>query len=452
MPLLRRLAISTLLRLSRSMIIENLREIKDLEHMSPVELEAYQRNKLRRLLLHVHNSVPYYRERLADCGVVSGHNVRLDKFQQIPVLTRDLLRSEFPLLKSNDSSRRRSFSNSTGGSSGSPVSFIQNAEYRDWNIANKIYYKTFAGQRVGDRELRLWGSDRDLLQGRDDLRTRFTNALYNRKELNSFKLSTDSCVSFAKTWNSFKPQWVEAYAQSIFEFAKMVEKEGITLYRPRGVLTSAGTLYPSMKVTMERVFGCPVFNRYGSREMGDIACSCNARSGLHLSIWNHYLEILDDQGNEVAPGEMGRVHVTALNNFSMPLIRYDIGDIASFSDEDNCSCGRHTPRLSRVEGRSMSVFKTRGGALVPGEFFIHFIGVVFEEGAIRKFQVIQRDYDSIEIKIVAEDSELLNLKKGRIEDAIHKEMGDDCTILWTRVDDIFPLPSGKYLYTVSEIE
>ncbi len=451
MSLLRRLAIGALLRLNRSRIIDNLQEIRRVESLPRGERETYQRNKLRRLLIHAHHNVPYYRQLLSDCGVVAGGKAHLEKFVQVPVLKRSHLRSEHSSLTSVDAAGRRSFSNSTGGSSGSPVRFVQDATYKDWNIANKIYYKTFAGQRIGDRELRIWGSDRDLLQGREDPRTMITNALYNRKELNSFSLSTQNYRSFVQTWNTFKPQWVEAYAQSIFEFARMVEKEGAVLYRPRGVLSSAGTLYPSMKKTMERVFDCPVFNRYGSREVGDIACSCGGESGLHLSIWNHYIELLDDNGNVVAPGEMGRLHVTSLNNYSMPFIRYDIGDIASISTSGTCSCGRNTPRLSRVEGREMSVFKTRSGGFVPGEFFIHFIGVVFEEGAIEKFQVIQHDYDSIEIKVIVRDDDLLAEKKGPIENAIYKEMGDDCVIRWTPVDDIPVLPSGKYLYTLSKV-
>ncbi|MCP4603638.1 MAG: phenylacetate--CoA ligase family protein [Proteobacteria bacterium] len=453
MPLPRRLIIDALLRLSGSRIIDNLREIHQIEHMSRGELEAYQRNKLRRLLIHAHHNVPYYRRILSDCGVVSEDKVRLEKLDQVPILTRDLLRSEFSSLTSADASKRRSYTNSTGGSSGSPVRIVQDAEYKDWNIANKIYYKTFAGQRIGDRELRLWGSDRDLLQGKGDPQTRITNYLYNRKELNAFKLSKQNLMPFVQTWNSYRPQWVEAYAQVIFEFSKMVDDAGINLYRPRGVLTSAGTLYPAMKETLERVLGCQVYNRYGSREAGDMACSCGHDERLHLSPWNHYIEILDAKQNPLSSNkdQLGKIYVTTLNNYSMPLIRYDIGDIAALAPEDNCSCGRTTPLLRSVEGREMSVFKTKDGRYIPPEFFIHFIGVVFNDGGIERFQVVQKKIDEIELKVVVKDEQSFKKTQADVEGIIRKTMGE-CEINWTHVPTIPCLPSGKYLYTVSEVD
>jgi phenylacetate-coenzyme A ligase PaaK-like adenylate-forming protein len=453
MSMPRRLAVKTLLRLSSSQIPANLREFSRLEHLPRPQLKTYQQHKLEVLLLHAHAHVPYYRDLLSEHGVVSDGRVQLENFKKIPILTKNLLRKKTDDLTSNDHVKREAFFNSSGGSSGAPVRFVQDPMYRDFNFANKIYYKTFAGQQVGDPELRLWGSERDILGTSAPLAERLKMYLYNREELNAFDLSAKTYSDFVSLWNRFKPTWIESYAQSMFEFARMVTQQNTPMHRPRGILTSAGTLLPHMRETIENTFNCIVYNRYGSREVGDMACTCEQRKGLHLSVWNHFVEVLDSELKPSAPGELGRLYVTTLNNFSMPLIRYDIGDIAALAENDDyCACGRTTPLLKQVEGRETSIFRTQSGRLIPGEFFIHFVGVVFNKGGVGRFQVIQKTLSSLEIKVVVHNEHDFSKQKPVVEEVIRKTMGHDCSINWKEVDDIPPLTSGKYLYTVSEVE
>jgi phenylacetate-CoA ligase len=413
-----------LLLISGSHIIKYLHQIEELEKQPPEFLKKYQENKLKKILLYAQDNVPYY------------HKIN---FNKLPILTKEIIRKQGKNLYSKDYKKRGFYNNSSGGSTGEPVKFIQDKEYYYWNVANKLFYKkSFGGQDVGDKELRLWGSERDLLKGKEKLSTKLKLFLYNRKELNSFRMSKDDMKRFVKIWNNYKPRWIEAYVQSIYEFAKFIKKNNINIESPKnGILTSAGTLYPDMKKTIQDVFKCPVFNRYGSREVGDMACGTNK---LYLSVWNHYLEILD---KNLQPCKRGKIYVTTLNNYSMPLIRYDIGDIGVQGKWN---------WIEKVEGREMSVFKTKEGKVIPAEFFIHFVGVVYNNGSIDKFQVIQKDYDSILIKIVVKDLEQFKSDKQKIESAIKLEMGKECKIKWEFVKEIEPLKSGKFLYTISEVE
>jgi phenylacetate-CoA ligase len=206
-----------------------------------------------------------------------------------------------------------------------------------------------------------------------------------------------------------------------------------------------------MQELIGNVFQCRVFNRYGSREVGSIACSCEKNEGLHVSVWNNYLEILDDNFRAVGPGGIGRIYVTNLNNYSMPLIRYQIGDIGIAAENHECSCGRKTPLIKGVMGRHMEVFKTKNGKIIPAEFFIHFIGVVYNEGYIRKFQVVQKSYEQIVIRAVIGDMQKFNESKEKLVNSIKKVMGPDCRVDFEIVDEIQAYDSGKYLYTVSEL-
>ena len=440
-----------LLYASGSKIPQRLRSCQKYERMGRGELKQLIDNKLRDLLVYAYHNVPYYNEILKQAGAVDDEGIRLERFTDIPVLTKSIIRQQGENLYSKEHKKRRSYKNTSGGSTGEPVTIIQDKYYSDWNIANTIYYKSFGGQDIGEKEFRLWGSERDLMD-REKLAVRLKNWLFNRTELNAFKMSKEDMVKYANKINGDRPKWIESYVQAVAEFARFIRENNLTIASPRGVLTSAGTLYPDMRELIGSVFKCRVFNRYGSREVGSIACSCEKNEGLHVSVWNNYLEILDDDLRPVKPGGIGKIFVTNLNNYSMPLIRYQIGDIGVTAENPECSCGRKTPLIKGVVGRHMEVFKTKDGKIIPAEFFIHFIGVVYNEGYIRKFQVTQKDYDRIVIKAVVANLQKFNESKEKLVNSIKKVMGQDCRVDFELVDEISSSGSGKYMYTVSEIE
>jgi phenylacetate-CoA ligase len=339
-----------LLKLSGSRISHNINVIKKLYYTNTNEKYNYQQTALERLLEHAYKNVPYYKQLFDNQKIVIQKKVLLEKFDKIPILTKKIIRKRFEDLKSRTLYKRKWYFNTSGGSTGEPVKFIQDNFYSDWNIANKIHIKMLARQNIGSREIRLWGSERDILKGKENLKVRLQNFLYNRIDLNSFKIEKKDFHKFLTIWNRFKPTWVEAYVQSIFEFSKYIKKNKIKIHSPKGILTTAGTLYSNIKSEIETIFNCPVFNRYGSREVGDIGCS-NHSNELVLNPWNHYIEILDKNYNHVNPGEKGKIYVTTLNNYSMPLIRYDIGDFAVKSEKKF--------QIKSIQGREVNFFRTK---------------------------------------------------------------------------------------------
>ncbi|MBD3249155.1 hypothetical protein GF336_03860 [Candidatus Woesearchaeota archaeon] len=421
--------IYSLLYLSGSNILGYLDEIKKIENYPEEKIRRYQERKLKKILLHACKNVPYYRKTLKKAEVVKNSRIDLENFENIPFLTKNIIRKQGKNIYSKDYRKRKPYENTSGGSTGEPVRFIQDKRYNEWNIANKLWIKLKAGQDIGDKELRFWGSERDLLEGKESLKIRLRNWLYNRKELNTFKMSKEDMVSYADEINSYGPAWIEAYVQSIYEFAKFIKKKNLKIHSPEnGILTSAGTLYPDMRKLLEEVFRCKVYNRYGSREVGDMACG---EDSLRLSFWNHFIEVINR-----------KIYVTGLNNYSMPTIRYDMGDIGKL-DADGFN-------LSKLEGREMSMLRTNSGKLIPPEFFIHFIGVVYNNNSIEKFQVIQNSSGNIKIKVKLMDRNQFEKDKDKIEEAIKLEMGR-CNVYWDIMDDISATHNGKYEYVRREI-
>ena len=358
-------------------------------------------------------------------------------------LTKDIIRENFEDLKSKDLNKRKWYVNTSGGSTGVPVKFIQDKEYWDKNVANKIYYALRSGKNLGEKEIKIWGSEKDFIVGTIGFKAKAMNFIYNRLFLNSFDLSEKNIKLIIDNINSFKPKLIWGYVDSLLILAEYIIDNNIQLQKTEIVFSAAGTLTVDIRNKIQNAFGGRVVNIYGSREMGDMVFECKC-GVLHILDHSHYLEVIKENSID----DFGKIIVTSLNNFSMPMIRYDIGDLSSGLLDGDCSCGLGFCKMKDIAGRETSIFITKGGKKVPPEYFIHMIGVVYNGGFIKKFQVIQKDYELINLKIIINGQKDLK----RLDDIIKSiklVMGDSCKVDIDFVDEIKSEKSGKFLFTKS---
>jgi len=409
---------------------------------------------LVQLLTHCKQSVPYYARVMHNMGDSFYENPK-EYLRRFPILTKDILRNRFDDLKSTDLTRRKWYFSASGGSTGEPVKFIQDWESAARSGAVSLLYSKLAGREIGESEVNLWGSARDITESTEHWRARFINKLSNTIILNTFYMTPSRMREFIRILNATRPKLITAYAESIYELARFAEREGLEVAPQAAIISSAGTLYPSMREKIEQVFQCRVFNRYGSREVGDIACERPGCEGLWVAPWGHYVEIVDSAGNRVPDDTEGEILVTCLTNYAMPFIRYKIGDLGIWADQ-TCQPGRKGPLLKNISGRLTDCFFKKDGSIITPEFFIHMVGVVLNTGWIRKYQVIQEAHDLVHVVIALADpvdspdehfkQELLEISR-----VIRLVMGQDCRAEYTFVTDIPPTPSGKFRYTISRV-
>ncbi|HSP88803.1 MAG TPA: hypothetical protein VLN45_11755 [Ignavibacteriaceae bacterium] len=408
----------------------------------------FQKEKLYQLLKFAVGNIPFYidfakKENL----VISKENI-LNVVKKFPIMTKADIQNEFNRL-SNLSNKSDWFYNYSGGSTGEPTKVIQDKRYwANTTMVTKLHYE-WADFTFGDNMVVLWGSQKSILKEKEKLKKRFSNWIKSIYHLNSFSMDNSVMENYIKFINKKKPKLILSYAQSINELSKYILQNNIKVHSPNSIMSSAGILYPEFRKNIEEAFNCPVFNRYGSREIGSIACECEKHEGLHISTFTHYVEILNDNLIPCKEGEMGNIYVTLLENYRMPLIRYKIGDQAIYT-EKKCSCGRGLPIIEKLVGRDTDVFKTRDGKIIDGNFFVHFTGVVYNNGGLEKFQIVQKDYDLIQINAIIKNHNLFEEAKDRIEESYRKVLGDNCKIIWNKVSEIKPLSSGKYRYTIRE--
>jgi phenylacetate-CoA ligase len=415
-------------------------------------LVEFQKESLRNLILHAYKNVPYYTQIFNKVNIVKNSNIAdLSRFSKIPILTKDIIRNNQESLVSKDYKQRRWYHNSSGGSTGEPLRFIQDNTYEKWCKASTRYFGVIIGINTNNnpKNISLWGSDIDILKNSTDIKESVQNFLTNTKLLNCFKMNEDNIKKYIKTINSFKPEYIVGYAGSLYELCRFAEKEQLKLITPNIIISAAETLRDDMRQKIEEVFGTKVFDFYGSREAASLAGECKYGS-IHIFSYNNLIEILDEDNQPVKKNEEGRVIITNLHNYSMPLIRYEIGDMAVLGDK-RCKCGSPLPTLEKLAGRIIEHFIKEDGEVVPGEFFIYLFIVYYNKGIVKQFQVIQEEYKRIKILIVPFGN-INEPERKDIEDKIKVVMGKDIKIIWEFVDDIPKTKSGKYIYIRSLVK
>jgi len=405
-----------------------------------------QRKKLYAFILYASQNIPYYQRVIKEHQISFSEDTVFEDIKKFPLLTKDIIRKNFDkLYKFRD---KTYYKNTSGGSTGEPVILYQDADYFAWNTATKLLFDEWAGRKIGERMATVFSTLQDLSKSGQKFKSYLRQQLSGITILNSRRVTERDKYKYTKQINRIKPSIILVYDHGLIRF---IQKNHLPVYSPRAVMTTGGVLCPEMRARIKEVFRAPVFNRYGSREVGDIACNCKKSLGLHLIPDIHYLEILDNNGKEVKPGEAGNIVITLLTNYTMPLIRYKIGDIGILS-EKSCSCERELPLLEKVVGRICSQFINKfGDSINTGMFYSLFY---FKEN-IRQFQVVQETTDLILINLVLIDkNKLKDINKYFEENnqKIQKIMGHKISVKYNMVDEIEPSPSGKYMHIFTKVE
>lgn len=444
---LRRQAINLYERINGRRIMARLAELDQIQWLSREELLAYQQDKLHRLLKYAYTFIPYYRRSFDQVGF-RPDDILTDPaaFQKVPTISKAVVNDNFDDLVTTDPSRQKGLArNSTGGSTGHPLIFVQDLNFRDYVMAGVHWHLQYTGWQFGECHAYIWGADYEV-PTQKELRARLLHWSLNRFVTNAFTLNEESMTAFAREIRRRHPKVLVGYASALERFTEFVQAHHLDDIKFSGIMSSAEVLYPHQREIIERTFGCGVLDRYATRELGGIACECPEHMGLHIGVGEVYVEVLRD-GVPIPVGEEGDIVVTNLNNYGMPFIRYHVGDVGQLSDAV-CRCGRGLPMMKIVHGRQTDMFKTKDGQAIHGEFFTHLFYGVSE---VQQFQVVQKSYDHIAVSVV-EKSPLPPERMAFLERAIKDVMNSDVKVEFQFVESIPLKSSGKYRFTISEVQ
>jgi phenylacetate-CoA ligase len=333
----------------------------------------------------------------------------------------------------------------TGGSSGEPLIFYFGRSRQASDAAGRIRSRRWWGVDVGEREAYLWGAPAELNKT-DRIKT-IRDGLLNQLVLNAFAMSAANMDAYLDAVQAFRPKCLYGYASSVALLAARAGARGIRLSLPelRVVCATGEPLYPHQRQLVEEVFGVPVANEFGSRDIGFTAHDTPHGQMLLISE-SIILEVLDEAGRPVAPGELGEAVTTGLCSDAQAFIRYRTGDMVRMSPE-SCSDGRGLHMLSEVVGRTTD-FVVR-----PDGVVMHALAVIYvlrDVEGIAQFKFIQHALRDVEVLVVP-GTQWTEAGYAKVIAGLAARLGNDVRVSIRLVDAIPVEASGKYRYVVSHV-
>jgi len=418
--------------------------LEETQWWEPSKLKQLQESRLQALIRHAYDNVPYYHKMFDSLGLKPGDIQTKDDLRKLPILTKQIIRSNLEQLTPKNYITRDLIPYSTGGSTGEPLNFFIDRRRQAWSTAAAHRGWAWAGCQLGDKVAYLWGS-RHELAGLSSLKTRIGNLLERRITLDASNMTEATMDSHVGILCKFKPKAINGYVSALYLMARYLGKKKICDIRPRAVFTTAEMLFDYQREAIEKAFGCDVFDYYSGRDTTLQANECLAHCGYHLSIENAIVEFLKE-GRDAEPGETGQIVLTDLSNFATPFIRYEIGDLGVPSSE-RCACGRGLPLMKKIVGRVTDIIITKGGKYIPGEFLtLLFLG----SRGIKQFQLVQKRKDYIILKIVKGE----NFSPEELNNYIvylKRQCGEETEIEVEFVGIIPLIASGKRRFVISEV-
>lgn len=355
-------------------------------------LEALQLGKLRQLLSHAYQNTRFYRESFDSIGFKPDTLSSLDDLTLLPKLTRKDLNCRLDTMLASNIPQNELHYDSTGGSTGLSTKFARNNACLPVKKAAEYRFNSWTGWRPGMKMLYYWPALMDFARSSKPPSI-FKARLYSRSlSLYAGKLNEQVLSEHRQALHHFRPHMVRAFPNSLEILANFLAQRDEKIPIHHGIICVGEPLQEHQRRLFEQVFCCEIFNCYVSRECGNIACECPKHKGLHVSEELLVVEVVKPDRDGV-----GRLLITDLENYGMPLIRYEIQDASRWIQEP-CPCGRILRRLDLSAARLTDyVISPIDNSFISGSSLVHYL--LAEGPQVGRFQVIQDDPTHMLVKM-----------------------------------------------------
>lgn len=403
------------------------------------ELQEIQKDRLKKLIYHAYENVPYYR-RLFDSIKLKPSDIKdTSDLWKIPITSKkDLISQPLADITAKNINLAKCRVMTTSGTSGVPIKVYYRR--RDCTLMNLAWARAYLvhglkpwhkiGVFTGWHSIKIKKSWYEYL------------GLFRRKIF----YSTDSPYDWIVGLRKWRPQALTGYVMTLKLLALAMQEKKVDDIRPKVIFHTSAILDEYNRRFISDVLKTKIVDIYGSDEGGCIAWECPKCHGYHVNIDFVVLELVKN-GEPVSVGEEGEVIITNLFSFAMPLIRYQQADIAAYSTE-KIICGRGLPLLKNIVGRIDDFIVLPSGRMIsPHPFY----WAVFTVPGVSEWRIIQEEKDVLKVDLVVNPS-FNNDCFSMIENNLRKLVGYEMKIEIFILDTIQRNPDQKFRSVISKVK
>lgn len=409
------------------------------DRMSREELLELQGARLQELISHAAHHVPFYQRWARDAGWSPGDHVRL---ADLPVVSKADYIADIDAFQSDAFPVSELTKGRTSGSSGEPFRFRKHPRSSDYSYCCLWRALHRFGLRPGDRRVYVWGrsytfANNPIGIAKKKLTLALRDWLNVTLAIDAYDLSFESVREAIAEIERFRPVYIHGYVSALYTIARALDDEGRTLNAPGIVaaVTESEKLYDFQRETIERAFGCPVLEHYGSVEFGNIA-EPDPDGNMRINEDMFVVERLPT----------GEAAITNLFSQAFPFIRYKLGDLIELRED--VPPGLPYACFASITGRTVDLIPIGSGGYVHGVALAHAIDPHMDH--VLKYQIHQTAIDRFIVRLIPK-AQLPETVGQTIATDLRGLVGPDAQIEIRAVDHISPAASGKFRWVMSDL-
>lgn len=411
------------------------------QYFSEAELAELQDEKIRLLIRHCYDHVPYYAQLLRERKLTPQDFRGTADLVKLPVLDKETVRRQAKLFHAHNYRSAACEIVSTSGTTGTTLRIRVAVDGRRQNYAFFSRLKLWAGLDPSARSATFGGRAIVPVKTRKPPFWRH-NLATNTLLFSSYHLSQENAAAYLAKLRRWDPELIDSYPSSLHILGRYLLDLGVPGPSPRAVITSAETLLEDQREVIGRAFGTRIFDQYGAAEQACFISECEAGS-YHVHPEFGVVEFLPGASSDPDAGL--KIVGTGFTNWAMPLLRYDTGDLA-IPSSDKCSCGRQFKVVKKIIGRIDDLIVTPDGRFV-GRLDPVFKGLQ----TVRQAQIIQESLTSIRVRIVP-DKGFSPSHLSFIGQELEKRLGSEIKYKFELVEELPLGKGGKFRAVISHID
>lgn len=426
--------------------VNQLNYLKNTQYLSKEEMLQLQNKKFLELVRYSYNYVPYYKGLFDEHGISLNSIKTIDDIKIIPFLTKEIVRDNFESMISTKVNKNRLKYVTTGGTSGKPFGFYidYDNDLIEWAFVTDLWSRI----GFGNHDTRLVMRGKTFSNLKKGIPWQY-DSIKKELSISIFDMTEENMYLYVTLINKYKPEFIHGYISAVQILCKFIEKSKSHInYQIKGVLGVSENIHKHQVEYIEKILNARVFSFYGHSERLILAGECEYSTNYHVTPQYGITEIVDKHGNIIEDNSLGELIGTGFNNLCMPFIRYKTGDMARWSKETTCKCGRSYKRLETVEGRWKQEMLMKKDESLVSITALNMHSNVFDN--VKQFQLYQSEKGKVIVKVVC-DMNFKSSDKESIINELIKKTGDGIDYSIEKVKEIKAKTNGKYIFVEQKL-